>query len=735
MTAPFRGRKRPLCTAILMVQCVTPLHANDAPIALDELVVVGNRAPSQISEIPGTVWVLEGEELETQFDAGQDLKTVLGKLVPGLDLAPEGRTNFGQNLRGRSVLVMIDGVSLNSSRGVSRHFDSIDPFNIERIEVLSGATAIYGGGSTGGIINIITKKGEAGDLAFATEVGASSGFNASDDLVYRAGQSVSGGSETVNGRLAIAAQQNKAFYDADGDPIMPDITQTDLQYNRSIDVMGTLQFKLDEQQSLDVLAQYYNSQFDGDRHLYLGPNFSQADAPEIRSGFESDREPETDRYLVNLAYQHLELFGHTAYMQLSTRGEDLSFHPYPRVSNGSVSASRQDTTQTAIKGLLVKQVGDWQFSYGVDVDREDFTSDQMVFDSNLALQSGNLQLVEAYTIGRYPDYQVQGLAGFFQTEWQATDRLRLSAGVRQQYSQLDIDDFIPTNMQMAIAEGSAPGADPAPGGENSYDVTLVNVGAIFSLTNNQQIWANFNQGFEIPDPGKVFGSAFGKGTWNQDPATNYFNLVSSIDVDANTIPGLKTNQVELGWRTAQAAWDAQIAAYYIWSDKTTRVTDELLIDVVDAKTRDYGLEASISYHINDQWRTGAQGHYIRSEVENSDSDWEKKDARYASLPSALAFVEWYGDQSTVRLQGSKAFDIDDDASNEIDGYTTFDLQASRTLPVGQLTFGITNLLNEDYTTVWGQRAMMFYAPSFGSEAAFDFKGRGRTYTLTYDVNY
>ncbi len=38
--------------------------------------------------------------------------------------------------------------------------DSIDPFNIDHIEVISGATSLYGGGSTGGLINIVTKKGQ-----------------------------------------------------------------------------------------------------------------------------------------------------------------------------------------------------------------------------------------------------------------------------------------------------------------------------------------------------------------------------------------------------------------------------------------------------------------------------------------------------------------------------------------------------------------------------------------------
>lgn len=66
------------------------------------------------------------------------------------------------NMRGRAIVVLIDGVRLNSSRTDSRQLDAIDPFNIEHIEVISGATSLYGGGSTGGLINIVTKKGAAG---------------------------------------------------------------------------------------------------------------------------------------------------------------------------------------------------------------------------------------------------------------------------------------------------------------------------------------------------------------------------------------------------------------------------------------------------------------------------------------------------------------------------------------------------------------------------------------------
>ena len=224
-----------------------------------QMVVIGSRAPTSISELPGTVWVIEREQLDQQTQAGVPLKEALGQLIPGLDIGSQGRTNNGQNLRGRSVLVMIDGVSLNSSRGISRQFDSIDPFNIERIEVMSGASAVYGGGATGGIINIVTKKGVGGDTRFNTELGARSGFQSHEDHDLRAAQSISGGNDLFNGRLAIAYQKNGAAYDGSGDQVLTDITQTDLQYNRSVDLMGSLGFTFANGHSLDLGLQYYDS--------------------------------------------------------------------------------------------------------------------------------------------------------------------------------------------------------------------------------------------------------------------------------------------------------------------------------------------------------------------------------------------------------------------------------------------------------------------------------------------
>jgi iron complex outermembrane receptor protein len=139
----------------LLLATALPAWAAD-----DSMIVSANRTHRTVAEMAQTTWVIEGQEIEQQVQGGKEFKDVLAQLIPGIDVSSQGRTNYGMNMRGRAIVVLIDGVRLNSSRTDSRQLDSIDPFNIEHIEVISGATSLYGGGSTGGLINIVTKKGQ-----------------------------------------------------------------------------------------------------------------------------------------------------------------------------------------------------------------------------------------------------------------------------------------------------------------------------------------------------------------------------------------------------------------------------------------------------------------------------------------------------------------------------------------------------------------------------------------------
>jgi len=675
-------------------------------------VSVGARTSTAISEIPGTVWVVDQVQLQEQLDTGVTLKEAIGKLVPGLDLAPEGRSNYGQNMRGRNVLVMIDGVSQNSSRGLSRQFDSISPFNVERVEVLSGASALYGGGATGGIINIVTKKGTPGPAQFETELSATSGFNNSDDLSSRLSQSVSGGTERVYGRLGISGEQNEAFYDGKGDQVFIDNTQTDLQYNRTLDLMGSLAIKLDDVQDLDLLAQYYDSGNNGNVGLYF-PNLhdkapSNLEDAEIRSGYDTDLDPRSKRLLFNANYHHSDLLGQDFYLQGSYRKEDNNFYPFPYYNTGKpqgskgvyFAASQQNFEVTSLKALFAKQWDSLKLTYGVDLDRERFNAEQSVFNSAISSETGGLDLVTQSKAPRYPSYRVDGRSVYAQVDWKLTDALTVSGGARRQ--QMDVD--------VGVFKGIA-------GGSNDYAVNLFNLGTIYDFKNGHQTWINYSEGFDLPDPAKYYGKA-------------------GLSVKDNPLAGIKSRQVETGWRFADVDWDAQAAIYYIWSDKViTTDAATLTIDVTDKKSRDFGFEGALTRHFNNGWEAGGTLHLVRSEEEDASGDWMKRDARYASLSKSTAFVGWQGDGRNVRLQGNHAFTLKDDADHEISGYTTFDMMGSQETEFGTFSAGIQNLLNKEYSTVWGQRAALFYSPTYGPQYLYDYQGRGRTYTLTWSLAY
>lgn len=170
------------------------------------------------------------------------------------------------------MLVMIDGVSLQSSRSISRQLDSIDPFNIDRIEVLSGSTSVYGAGATG------------------------------DDLDYKVAQAISGGNDTLSARVSAVYTETQGFYDAEGEIVTPDIFQGSLQYNKTIDLQTTVDVTLSDTKSIKFLAQYYDSQQDSPYGLYIvGRDI------DVRKGFESDRQHGTERIMLSSAYNDSDL--------------------------------------------------------------------------------------------------------------------------------------------------------------------------------------------------------------------------------------------------------------------------------------------------------------------------------------------------------------------------------------------------------------------------------------------
>lgn len=684
---------------------VSSLPALAAQSDEDSIIVSANRTHRTVAEMAQTTWVIEGQEIEQQVQGGKEFKDVLAQLIPGIDVSSQGRTNYGMNMRGRAIVVLIDGVRLNSSRTDSRQLDAIDPFNIEHIEVISGATSLYGGGSTGGLINIVTKKGQQ-DRQVDLEVGSKSGFANSNDHDERIAAAVSGGTDHASGRLSVAYQRFGGWYDGNNDALILDNTQTGLQHSDRLDVMGTGTIEIDDNRQLQLVTQYYKSQGDDDYGLWLGKNMSAVTSggkAYTTDGLNSDRIPGTERHLISLQYSDADFFGQNLVSQVYYRDESLTFYPFPTLTKGQVSSfssSQQDTDQYGAKLTLNSQpLAGWDLTWGLDADHETFNANQMFFDLQQSLASGGLHNESIYTTGRYPGYSISNVAPFLQSSYDLNEIFTVSGGVRYQWTENRVDDFVGYAQQQDIANGKARSADAIKGGKTDYDNFLFNAGIVAHLTERQQTWFNFSQGVELPDPGKYYG--IGK----YGAAVNgHLPLISSVNVDDSPLQGIKVNSYELGWRYTGDNLRTQLAAYYSTSDKTIVVNrTDMTIDVQSDKRRIYGVEGAVDYFIPDSdWSVGGNFNVLKSQVQ-TDGRWQKWDVTLASPSKATAWVGWAPDPWSLRVQSQQVFDLSDAAGNKLEGYNTVDFIGSYALPVGKLTFSIENLLNEDYVTIWGQR--------------------------------
>ncbi|HKJ93275.1 MAG TPA: TonB-dependent receptor, partial [Longimicrobiales bacterium] len=135
--------------------------AQDAPVfRLGELVVTAERP---VSELGGTLRVIDAREI--QATGARTLDEALA-LLPGLNIRTAGagvpRVDM-RGLRSRHVILLLNGVPLNST--YDGQFDPafIPVENIAKIKVVTGtASVLYGQGGLGGVIDIVTKEGAQG---------------------------------------------------------------------------------------------------------------------------------------------------------------------------------------------------------------------------------------------------------------------------------------------------------------------------------------------------------------------------------------------------------------------------------------------------------------------------------------------------------------------------------------------------------------------------------------------
>jgi outer membrane receptor for ferrienterochelin and colicins len=131
------------------------------------MVVTGAKVEENIEDTVESVEVVDSEEI-----ASMGAKTVADVMenIPGITIFQRAQsTVMMQGFDGAYVKALVDGIEISGDEGGATPVSLLGVAEVERIEIVRGASsALYGSDAMGGVINIITKKPEKDRLSFGS---------------------------------------------------------------------------------------------------------------------------------------------------------------------------------------------------------------------------------------------------------------------------------------------------------------------------------------------------------------------------------------------------------------------------------------------------------------------------------------------------------------------------------------------------------------------------------------
>lgn len=715
---------RPLGAVAAGQVLAVDVRLSAAAAALAQQVVTAARSPVSVAAVPGAVTVVTREQLAAQTQVAPRLGPALAQLVPGLGATTETVSNFGQNIRGRTVLVLIDGVPQSTSRNVSRDLVNIDPAAVERVEVIRGATALYGDGATGGVINIITRRPEAGPVRFATDVSTEASLSrpGAAGLGPRVSQRITGG----QGRLAVVASgtasRTGALFDADGDRVPPDPTgQGGFAETNSYDLLGKVSYAVSGRQRLGFTVNRFQSRQGTDFASDFSVNALPAYQQKARAlpGLELARGQGTGNTLANAEYVHDALFGSRVRMQAYARDYHTVFRPFDdrryrtltdTLAGGSSQTRRVYTGGYVMQTYVNSAKGGGRLElespllrraaprlgatllWGADYTNETTEQPVYTYDSAAFVASRGTAFRKVGDRVFVPPIDQRSLGLFAQFAATPVPRALVRAGVRRERATLAFDDFTALN------------SVPVAGGALRFRPLLANAGAVLTVSGAVSAFANYSQGFSLADVGRVI----------REPARGF-------TLGSREARPQRVDQVEAGVRGAWRPAQASLAAFRNTSALGTSVGPNL--EVVRAPERVRGVEGTLD--VQPGRGLGAGGTVSWTEGEfytrvGADSVWQPLNTFRIQPLKLTAYAEHRtraGWTNRVQVLHSGARDRAYDAflrrpgvnpaapgfgERRVAAYTLVDVLSRVDLGRGALTLGVRNLLNAQYFPVVSQ---------------------------------
>ena len=705
--------------SLLALGVATAAQAQDAT-DVDQLVVTATRTILPASALPLTVDVIDSEALSQQVSVSGSIVDAVSTLSPSFSPTRQKLSGAGETLRGRSPLYAINGIPQSTPiRDGSRDGYTIDPFFIDRVEVIYGSNALQGIGATGGVVNQVTvgpPKADGVSGKILTQV--TTGKDLGDSVGGKLAGLVAWRGGPFDATAGVAYDARGAFYDGDGRRLGMDNTQGDVQDSKALSFFARLGWQLGDNTRLDVVANHFELKGDGD---YVTTTINAKTRPNPptngdrvmhvpTTSFRSVQpgEPAANRVdTVSASLTNSDLAGGNLIAQVFFNRSRDTF-------GGDINDTFQDVS-IAPKDELFDQSSNRSRKLGARVSYERAVPGIKGLTGTVGLDTINdrtEQLLIETGRAWVPPTEFQSVAPFVQGNLSLLDdKVHLAGGVRFENVELKVDDFTTLAFYGSRAVG---------GGNPDFKATLVNGGVVVEPIHGLRLYGSYAEGYTVPDVGRILRAI-------NEPGKD-------VDTYLNIEPIVSNNR-EIGAELKRGPFDASLS--YFWSSSKL---GQLLVrnagsvfDVQRQRIEIEGLEANLKARTPIPGLVVSAGYArLRGQTDTNKDNKVDTDLDGANIsPDRLNLAaDYQGDKWGLRFQIQSYIKRDMQhalVKDDFAGYTLADAFVRYELPVGALSLGVQNLFDEQYI-------------SYNSDTTAPandrfFAGRGRAATLGWEARF
>ena len=666
--------------------------------SVDDIIVTATRLPRHQKDIAGTVSVITDADIEEQMTT--DLAD-LTRYQPGVTMNTAGRGgNQGFVIRGiggNRVLTLIDGVRSNdiySAGPASYGKDAFEVDDLRAVEIIRGpASVLYGADAMGGAVILRTKDPRDYLGSDDSYIGVRTGYSSANS---QSKIGVTGAFQTGSvGHFIQYTDRRFEEMDISGDASLnpQDGSSQGLYYKGVWEPSDIHQFKF----TAEALEEDIDYVLESDLSTSVTESLGNDTTERYRASLQHVWQAQgalADEVDTQLYWQRTEGLQHTLQMRTSYSFIDPTFPP----SFGGTDAERdtdfefnQDTTGLGV--MLTKTLAsgsvDHAVVYGVNIDRTDTERPRNRCETELS--TGNVTCdisafpfaaPESFPNKTFPDTETTRTGIYIQDEITfGSSGFVLIPGIR--YDRYEMDPTID-----GLLDIDAFGFEVVKVEES--EVSL-NLGAIYDLTENVALFAQYAEGFRPPNFDEANQAFVNYGFGYATVPNPELKPETSQGVEI----GLKADMGNTFWSISvyENSYDDFISSTFIGVDSGISLFQDQ--NVGEARIR--GAEAQATWAINDAWELTGAVAYARGDDEVANQPLNSVDplngvvaVRYTAPASRWSI------ESRLTLVDAKDRVVDED-SVTADGYGLLDITGRYAFSDrASLRIGLFNVTDKEY---------------------------------------